>query len=482
MTFFSEKHVTLRRRTYIFQLSTPLAGLYIHIPFCRSRCAYCDFYSTTREAEAATYVDALCREMEARRCELPHARVHSIYIGGGTPSVLPPSLLHRILDRARALYDVADDAEVTVEMNPDDWPLSNSPRGGEDSITSEDKNEDIGYAALPPTGGAGRGAFNRVSLGIQTFDDSLLRLIRRRHDAATAIRAVQHLQAAGIANISIDLIYGLPGQTLEQWEHDLDTAFSLGIQHLSAYALSYEPGTALTRWRDEGRIREATDELSVQMYQRLCQRARGAGFEHYEISNFALPGFASRHNSSYWTAVPYLGFGPGAHSYDGHRTRRANPPSLTAYLAHWLSPTTNPASPPTNPASPTANPASPTANPASAPSGSASPTINPASAPSGSALPPADSASRFHRDASPTLEHLTDDELYDEAVMCGLRTARGIDLDSLAARFGAQRLRYLLRQAAPHLHAARLVNRDHHLRLTEQSLMISDDIMSDLMA
>ena len=238
--------------------------------------------------------------MEARRGELPHARVHSIYIGGGTPSVLPPALLHRILDRARALYDVSDDAEVTVEMNPDD-PVERAPLR----------------------------ELNRVSLGIQTFDDTLLRLIRRRHDATTSIRAVKHLQAAGIANISIDLIYGLPDQTLGQWERDLDIAFSLGIQHLSAYALSYEPGTALTRWRDEGRIRETPDELSVQMYRRLCQRAREAGFEHYEISNFALPGREAIHNGAYWRRLPYVGLGPGAHSFDGKRRRSWNSEDLS---------------------------------------------------------------------------------------------------------------------------------------------------------
>lgn len=404
------------------------AALYIHIPFCRSRCAYCDFFSTTREAEMPAYVQALCHEVEARRSELPHARVRTIYIGGGTPSLLSPTLLRRILDTVYANYEIDSDAEVTMEMNPDDWPLSNSPRGEEDSITSEDKNENMGLAALPPTGGAGRGA-NRVSLGIQTFDDDLLRLIRRRHDSASAIQAVRHLQAAGIRNISIDLIYGLPGQTLAQWERDLDTAFALGVQHLSAYALSYEEGTLLTRWRDEGRIHEASDELSVEMFQRLCQRAREAGFEHYEISNFALPGFRSRHNSSYWTGSPYLGFGPGAHSYDGQRTRRANLPDLNEYLSFYSSPQGG------------------------------------------------------REGAAPcSYEQLSDPDLHDEAVMCGLRTREGIDLQQFLARFGQSRLDALLTNAAPHLSAGRLILAADHLHLAEHALMTSDDIMSDLMA
>lgn len=379
-----------------------MPGLYIHIPFCRSRCAYCDFFSTTRESEATAYVAALCRELEGRRAELPHARVRSIYIGGGTPSVLPVALLRQILDCAYANYDVAADAEVTIEMNPDD----------------------IG-PSLDFTEASGLSAVNRVSLGIQTFDDVLLRLIRRRHDSVTAIRAIQTLQARGIHNISIDLIYGLPCQTLEQWESDLDTAFSLGIQHLSAYALSYEEGTLLTRWRDEGRVREASDELSVAMYNRLCQRAREAGFEHYEISNFALPGYRSRHNSSYWTGEPYLGFGPGAHSYDGDRTRRANLPNLDDYLHYWS-----------------------------------------------------------HESHEPywTYESLSGTDLHNEAVMCGLRTREGIDLNRFLARFGQSRLDALLAAAAPHLHSGRLILDHSSLTLAESALMISDDVMSDLMA
>lgn len=396
-----------------------MSVLYIHIPFCRTRCAYCDFYSTTREAELPRYADALCREIEERRCELPHTRITSIYIGGGTPSLLSPTLLNRILDTIYAHYDIDADAEVTVEVNPDDIVrLSTSP-------------DDNGLAALLRPRGKAGGAINRISLGIQSFDDGLLRLIRRRHDAATAIRAVQALQAMGIDNISIDLIYGLPSQTIEQWEHDLDIAFSLNIQHLSAYALSYEPGTALTRWREEGRITEVSDELSVAMFRRLCQRASKAGFEHYEISNFCRPGYHSRHNSSYWTAIPYLGFGPAAHSYDGQRTRRANTPSLDAYLSAWLDANSSP--------------------------------------------------------APYTTETLTDDELYDEAVMCGLRTAAGIDLTAFGRRFGQPCLDALLREAAPHIVAHRLLllpenAKPHtHLRIAEPSWMVADDIMSDLM-
>ncbi len=401
-------------------------GIYVHVPFCRSRCAYCDFFSTIREEMAASYVEALCREITARRYELSHAHVRTIYFGGGTPSLLSPALLRQVLETIYEHYDVDADAEVTLEMNPDDWPFTVSPCKGEDVSAARDDSD---LTALLHKGTAGKGRFNRVSLGIQSFDDALLRLVRRRHDAATAIQVVRALQHEGIDNISIDLIYGLPGQTMAQWEHDLDTTFSLGVQHLSAYALSYESGTLLTRWRDEGLIREVTDEQSVKMYERLCQRAREAGFEHYEISNFARPSFHSRHNSSYWTGAPYLGFGPGAHSYDGLRTRRANRPSLDDYLRGPI---------------------------------------------------PYD------------LEVLTDDELYDEAIMCGLRTSRGIALHDIEHRFGPDRLLDLMHMAEPHLAAGRLIldcaspsassSSASHLRLAESAIMISDDIMSDLMS
>lgn len=384
-----------------------MAGLYVHIPFCKSRCIYCDFYSTTREAEQEAYVGALCREIRERRHELPaeadnRVCARTIYIGGGTPSLLSPAQLARIFGCIRENYAVADGAEVTVEMNP------------EDVVVDE---------ALSLAGGLANGTFNRVSLGIQTFDDDLLRLLRRRHSAERAVEAVKSLQLVGAQNISIDLIYGLPGQTLELWERDLDVAFSLGVQHLSAYALSYEEGTPLWRMRQRGEVQEAADELSVRMYERLCQRAREAGFEHYEISNFALPGYHSRHNSSYWTGEAYLGFGPGAHSFDGRRTRRSNHSSLSNYL----------------------------------------------SAGGGGEVP--------H-----DVEVLSDEELYEEAVMCGLRTCRGVDLAEIGRRYGRQRLDYLLQQASSHLRGGRLAIEHEHLRLTEAALMISDDVMSDLMA
>ena len=355
----------------------------------------------------------------------------SIYLGGGTPSVLLPCQLRAVLDCLHAHYPIAPDAEVTIEINPDD-------------ITSATAaSQLLDFIARSPV--------NRVSLGIQTFSDTLLHHLHRRHDAAAAVSAVRALRDAGIGNVSIDLIYGLPGQTMDIWQHDLDTALSLGVQHLSAYALSYEPATELTRQREAGLISEASDDLCVAMYETLCRRASDAGFVHYEISNFALPGRHSRHNSSYWKAQPYMGFGPGAHSYDGRTLRRANLPDLRGYIGHYC---------PT-PAQPIADAATAIAPPAAS------------VASAESSMPAASVAS---------VEVLDADALYDEAVMCGLRTAEGICLADMKARFGQSRLDYMLLMAQPHLRASRLHLSEGRLRLTPTALMVSDCVMADLMA
>lgn len=276
-----------------------MAGLYIHIPFCRSKCAYCDFYSgPLREFEAQRYVDALTAEFEARRAEI--GCIETVYVGGGTPSSIDPMLL-------RGFCDLAEPgAEITIEVNP------------------EDVDDRLAERAL--TAG-----FNRVSMGVQSLSDTELAAIGRRHNATKAMEAVATLRRSGFTNISLDLIYGLPGQTMESWRRSLDGVLSLNPAHLSAYMLSYEPGTRLYHAREQGKIAEADDDTLLAMYDRLCHTAASAGFEHYEISNFSRPGLRSRHNSSYWDFTPYLGLGPGAHSFDG-LTRRFNPPSLHDYL------------------------------------------------------------------------------------------------------------------------------------------------------
>lgn len=370
-----------------------VAGIYIHVPFCQGRCIYCDFYSTTEGEEwKSRYVDALLAELRMRRDELPLARVHSIYIGGGTPSQLPARALAAILSEVCRLFPVDSDAEVTVEANPDD-------------VTPE------WLAALSHT------PVNRLSMGVQSFDDALLRLIRRRHTAQQAVCAVEQAARHGISNVSIDLIYGLPTQTMEQWQADVRQALALDVQHLSAYSLSYEEGTPLWRMLEQGRIEEADEELSLCMYEHLIDATRAAGFTHYEISNFCRPGRHSQHNSAYWHGVPYLGFGPGAHSYDGMRTRRWNLSDLKGYVQ------------------------------------------------AAGSMPPHQS------------EVLTDDELYDETVMTRLRTSEGLSLDLLTAAYRA----YCMAQAESHLRAGRLEQAGSTIRLTRQGIFTSNDIISDLM-
>lgn len=286
-----------------------MAGIYIHIPFCQSRCIYCDFYSTTSGRDVmADYVRALIHEMQLRRHYIKDTRVHTIYIGGGTPSLLPTGLIHDIFKAIGQLFSVEQEAEITIEANPDD-------------VTPQWLQ---GLASTP---------VNRISMGAQSFNDDILRFLGRRHNARQIADAVRNCQEAGINNISLDLIYGLPGQTMTDWQHDVDCALKLGIQHLSAYALSYEEGTRLDRMLRSGLVEEADEELSWQMYEHLTEATEQAGFLHYEISNFAQPGFHSRHNSSYWQSEPYLGLGAGAHSYDGCKARRANQPNLKAYIA-----------------------------------------------------------------------------------------------------------------------------------------------------
>lgn len=288
--------------------------LYVHVPFCHSKCAYCDFYSTPRNEWMEAYADALAGEWDERRKELKEP-IDTLYLGGGTPSSLPPLLLKRITDMLTdrghgcgAPAVMTGLREATIEANPEDVT-----KDWVDFIVSETP-------------------FRRVSMGIQSFSDEELTLIGRRHSAQRAVEAIGCLRDGGIENISCDLIYGLPGQSLESWKKSLDTLIALHPEHISAYLLSYEPGTRLSAMLERGKIHE-TDEATVDdMYTYLCEASRKGGYVHYEISNFALPGHEAVHNSSYWDGSPYIGLGPGAHSWDGEK-RSFNPSSLKDYLA-----------------------------------------------------------------------------------------------------------------------------------------------------
>lgn len=391
-----------------------MAGVYIHIPFCRSRCIYCDFCSSTLSAKwQRPYVEALGKEMDMREKELTEQpvtgrpaettsagqeRIATLYIGGGTPSLLGSEVLHELFDAVERYFCLSADAEITIEANPDD-------------VTPE------WVAALHDT------PVNRISMGVQSLDDEILCTLRRRHTAAQARRAVELLQTADYTNLSLDLIYGLPGQSLKQFTSDVREVLNLDVPHLSAYALQFEEGTPLYHMLKEGKVCEADEELSLSCYERLMDLTQEAGLEHYEISNFARPGFRSRHNSSYWTGTAYIGLGAGAHSYDGRCTRSANIGDVIQYIE------------------------------------------------------------AIRKGERPTeTEILSKKERYNERVMLSLRTKEGLSLPNLEHDFGTDMRRYCERMAEPHLARERIQKKaGETLCLTRQGLFVSDDIISDLL-
>lgn len=278
-----------------------MAGFYVHIPFCKRRCLYCDFYSTILLPRRGEYVDALLQEITERKKEL-NEPIKTIYLGGGTPSVLDSIDIFRIL----RTIGTDDAEEITMEINPGD--------------------ADLKYLREIRQCGV-----NRLSIGIQSFKDDLLQLIGRRHSAIQAINAVHMAQEAGFDNISIDLMYALPSQKMSLWEADIEIALRLGVQHISSYGLMYEEGTALTKKKEQGELEVVDEDTENAMYDYLCKRLKKAGYVHYEVSNFALPGYESKHNSSYWNGTPYIGVGAGAHSYMPP-VRSWNKSDMSAYI------------------------------------------------------------------------------------------------------------------------------------------------------
>lgn len=365
-----------------------MTGIYVHIPFCRSRCIYCDFYSQTSLSLRQRYIDAVCLEMEMRQNVSP---ISTIYLGGGTPSQLTFAQLEQLFIYINKVYGNHAE-EVTIEVNPDDV----SPEFAEC------------LSQLP---------VNRVSMGAQTFSDSRLRFLHRRHMATQVPQAVQRLRDAGIRNISVDLMYGFPDETLDDWKADIDAALLLDVEHLSAYALQYEEGTPLYRMLERGDVSEADEELSRCMYYLLIDRLVEAGYEHYEISNFAKKGFRSRHNSSYWNQTPYIGLGVAAHSFDG-KCRQWNVADIMQYMEGM-------------------------------------------------------------EKGEPVVEReeLTPDNHYNEIVMTALRTCEGVSLDM----FDDDCRVYCLRQAEPFIKGNLLVLDGKQLRLSREGLFVSDMVMTELM-
>ena len=293
-------------------------GIYIHIPFCRSRCSYCDFATGLYESNTATtYVKALTEEIERSLTVRNH--VDTVYFGGGTPSLLDPQQLDQIMSTLRARFNVALSAEVTMEMNP----------GSAGSSSPVNRTRSRVLSTLSRFLELG---ITRVSLGAQTFDDSELARLGRSHSAEDIRQTFANLRDAGFDNVSLDLIAGLPGQTLEGWRRNLTEALTLRPEHISFYLLEVHQGTPLAEHIRKGIQPRPNDDLAAEMYKMMLEEASRAGYQHYEISNLCLPGYESKHNTKYWTNQPYLGFGCSAHSYDGVSHRWANERDVSRYL------------------------------------------------------------------------------------------------------------------------------------------------------
>lgn len=379
-----------------------MAGLYVHIPFCVSRCIYCGFYSTVGIDKRDEYLDALQKEIEIRN-EYLNEDINTIYIGGGTPSALSNKQLERLFriigkfveEKNKCRITENKEFEFTIECNPNDL---------------DDEKIDLLRESL----------VNRVSMGVQTFDDSRLKFIKRRHNSAQAKEVFCKLRKAGFGNISIDLMFGFPNQTIDEWGKDIDEAIGLQPEHLSVYSLMIEEGTPLYNLVAAGKVKEIDEEKSLAMYKLLCKKMEESGYEHYEISNFAKHGCHSRHNSSYWRDIPYMGIGAAAHSYDG-LSRQWNISDLNKYIDEIGK-------------------------------GKVS----------------------FEREIIDETTH------FNDIITTATRTAEGISLEKIKREFGDKYLNNLMNEAKKHIANGMLEIADDNLRLTKEGVFISDYIMSDL--
>ncbi|MGB2761062.1 MAG: radical SAM family heme chaperone HemW [Maribacter stanieri] len=371
-----------------------MSGIYIHIPFCKQACHYCDFHFSTTMGKKEAMVSALCRELELRKDEFSNVIVETIYFGGGTPSVLETSEIEQLITAVREHYDVIANPEITLEANPDDL--------------SEEKIRQLADSPL-----------NRLSIGIQSFFEEDLKLMNRAHNALEAEKCLQ-LASEHFDNISIDLIYGMPNMTLERWKQNIDKALGFGIPHISSYALTVEPKTALAKFVENGLIIPATDEETQEHFNLLNEILISAGFDCYEISNFGKPGYYSKNNSAYWQQKKYIGIGPSAHSFDGVR-RGWNINNNPKYIKS------------------------------------------------------------IEQDIVPMeVEVLSATDKYNEYVMTGLRTIWGVSLTRISEEFGPKFKDYALMQADKFIEQHLLYIDDEILKTTKKGMFLADGIAADL--
>lgn len=371
-----------------------MAGIYIHIPFCKQACHYCDFHFSTNLGKKEAMVSAICREIELRKGELPMQMVHTVYFGGGTPSVLDTEDIQRILGQLRHHYTISSDPEITLEANPDDL--------------SGLKLEQLSHSGI-----------NRLSIGVQSFYDEDLHLLNRAHNAVEAEECIAAAMEY-FKNVSIDLIYGIPYLSDERWSDNIARALAFKVPHISSYALTVEPKTALKKFIAQGVVPDVDDSQAAAQFRLLSGQLEKEGFVHYEISNFGKPGFFSKNNTAYWQGKPYMGIGPSAHSFNG-TLRSWNSSNNEKYIK----------------------------------------------AISSGILP-----SEF--------EVLTTVDRYNEFVMTGLRTMWGINLSRVHAEFGPEFLRYLMQESEKHIRLHVMRKEKDTLLLTKKGKFLADGIASDL--
>ncbi len=371
-----------------------MSGIYIHIPFCKQACHYCDFHFSTNLKKKDEMVLALAKEIEMRKSEFQDEIVETIYFGGGTPSILEISDLKLLIDAVYKNYKVVQNPEITVEANPDDLT--------ENRIIELSKNK-----------------VNRLSIGIQSFFEDDLQLMNRAHNVEEAMKCLE-IATHYFDNISIDLIYGVPEMSNEKWLQNIETALSFGVPHISSYALTVEPKTALHSFIQKGIIPQPDDEVAQEHFQILVDKLSENGFIHYELSNFGKENYFSKNNSSYWLGKKYIGIGPSAHSYDG-KNRGWNVSNNSLYIKS------------------------------------------------------------IQENKLPIeIETLTKTDRYNEYIMTGLRTIWGVSLERIEQEFGKTYLDYLNQQAAKFIEDHLLFVDDNILRTTKKGKFLSDGIASDL--